>query len=172
VNNRRDEQAHAQQAKTHVPRRPCPRWPRRCGRAARCTLAACTTRGTRWSRTTTPCARGRASSCWPAAACGERRFDVSCAVLGGQGRGPPGAGTSTGTGAVQTNGVTTWFVLTWATLSGCKPSTSLSCKMRCSTVASSRCGGSGSCTRMPFTAGSALSSSILASNSSCVTVAG
>ena len=52
------------------------------------------------------------------------------------------------------------------------PSTSLAGAIRRKTASSSRCGGSGDCTRMPSTAGSPLSWSIRANNSSEEIVAG
>ena len=57
-------------------------------------------------------------------------------------------------------------------LYGWKPSTSFFGSMRSVTCASSTCFGSGSCTRMPCTAGSAFSRSTSASTSGCDAVAG
>ena len=58
------------------------------------------------------------------------------------------------------------------TLTGWKPSTSLSGSTRSITARSSICGGKGSWTRMPWTAGSALSRSMVASRSACVGLGG
>ena len=53
-------------------------------------------------------------------------------------------------------------------LSGWKPSTSLSAWMASMTASSSRCAGSGNCTRMPWMSARALSSSTTLSSCSCV----
>ena len=57
-------------------------------------------------------------------------------------------------------------------LTGVRPSTSLSGSIVATARCSSRCPGSGSCSRMPSTASSALSAASNASTSSCVAVAG
>ncbi len=53
-----------------------------------------------------------------------------------------------------------------------KPSTSLAGAMAATTACASSCGGSGICTRMPWIAGSALSSAMRASSSACASAAG
>ncbi len=58
------------------------------------------------------------------------------------------------------------------TLSGWNPSASLAGEIASSTLPSSTCFGSGSCTRMPWVSGSALSRAMRASRSASLTEAG
>ena len=57
-------------------------------------------------------------------------------------------------------------------LSGWNPSTSLSGSMAAMILSASICGGSGNCTKIPFTRGSALSCEIRSSNSAALTLSG
>ena len=65
-----------------------------------------------------------------------------------------------------------WRSARWPTFSGWKPSTSLRGSMRWISAVASRRSGSGSCTRMPCTSGSALRRSISASSSASLVSAG
>ena len=64
------------------------------------------------------------------------------------------------------------FITSWPIFIGWKPSTSLFRLIRSSTACSFSPLGSGNCTRMPLTTGSALSSRTNVSTSACVAVAG
>ena len=99
-----------------------------------------------------------------------RPITTACAPAMGT---PERSSSSTQPFGVQgTNSGSRPFMLRRPMLSGWNPSTSLSRPIAPRISASSRCFGSGSCTRMPSTRGSALNPRTTASTSACVASAG